>query len=72
MDPQRADDLVSYVKGVAEEVFSLFPLDWGERNNVEPERVMQLIESAVAERHPELTAEACAALAWMWSYSSWK
>jgi hypothetical protein len=55
-----------------DEIFGLFPLNWGERNNVGPERVMQLIESAVAERHPELSAEAGAALAWMWSYDSWK
>jgi hypothetical protein len=72
LDVPEAEDLARYVQGVVAETFSLFPLDWGERNKLAPERVMQLIESAVAERHPELSAEAASALAWMWSYSSWK
>ena len=72
IDVPEAEDLARYVQGVVGEIFGLFPLDWGERNNMEPGRVMQLIEAAVAERHPELSAEAGAALAWMWSYSSWK
>lgn len=64
--------LASYVQSVVDEIFGLFPLDWGERNNMEPDQVIRLIEATVAERHPELSAEAGAALAWMWSYSSWK
>jgi hypothetical protein len=72
IDVPEAEDLARYVQGVVHDIFGQFPLDWGERNNLEPERVMQLIESAVMERYPELSTEAGAALAWMWSYSSWK
>lgn len=67
------DDLVGYVRRVANDIFVRFPLDWrGERGDLQPEQVVVLIEEAVLDRYPELSREAAAALAWMWSYSSWK
>ena len=72
LDVPEAEDLARYVQTVAGELNTLFPLDWAERNNVEPDRAVRLIESAMGARHPELSVEAVAALAWTWSYCAWK
>jgi hypothetical protein len=72
MDVDDAQSLAEYVKHTVQGMYSMFPLNYAEQNKMEPTEVIVLIESALAEGHPELNAEATAALAWMWSYSSWK
>jgi hypothetical protein len=67
-----SEELALYARSVADEIFDLLPLDLPYRRNVSVVQVMRELESAIAERHPELSEEAGKALSWMWSYSSGK
>ncbi|MEV4140775.1 hypothetical protein AB0J72_52495 [Dactylosporangium sp. NPDC049742] len=71
MPTPAAAALARFVEALAMEVSAAFPLDWrGEHDDLDVPQAMRAIEAAVLGRHPDLSPEAAAALAWKWSYSA--
>jgi hypothetical protein len=74
-----AAQLVRYVQELTSELFEVFPLEW--RAAVDPDpveysprltRSVELVQTEMAARHPELDAKAAKALAWYWGYCAQK
>jgi hypothetical protein len=74
-----AAQLVRYVQDLARELFEVFPVGW--RAAAEPDpadydpgwtRSVELVQTEMAARHPELDARAAKALAWYWGYCAQK
>ena len=74
-----AAQLVRYVQDLSRELFEVFPLGW--RAAAEPDpahwdpgwtRSVELVQTEMAARHPELDARAAKALAWYWGYYAQK
>jgi hypothetical protein len=63
--------LLEYVDGLVREIFDeLGVSDWDSAAGLD--RAVAAVKEGMAERHPELDAEAMNSLARMWSYSAWK
>jgi len=74
-----AAQLVRYVEDLTSELFEVFPLGW--RAAAEPDpahrdpelrRSVELVQTEMTARHPELDAEAAECLAWYWGYCAQK
>ena len=74
-----AAPLVRYVQDLTSELFEVFPLRWRAAADPDPAdwdpewtRSVELVQTEMAARHPELDAEAAKALAWYWGYCAQK